>query len=318
MRRVRCAAADWLAKFTRAARAPVGIVPRCRGAVLSTAVNRASQACERSRSRFADGLREDRQFVFVQPQHIGKQPVVDPAAHHGGEPLGGAVERDVLANRAGGDAREQFALLARRREHLGTAQHVDEIERRLAHEVLIARHVARIDGMLERQPAEFRLVAVHAVRQRDIDVDLVESLRGRCGMAVGFGAIDAVRRPEQFAERVERNGRIRVVAGASAPRKRAQERCAGVVPRARQVDEDGRLAARASGRQLRRGFVLDALNRGHEIAPVAGVAVEPDCASTHRDDADGGALQMRDALSECACHGIRLPFQSRRAERGRD
>lgn len=36
--------------------------------------------------RQTDGLREDRQFIFIEQQCIGEEPMIDPAADHGCSP----------------------------------------------------------------------------------------------------------------------------------------------------------------------------------------------------------------------------------------
>lgn len=123
--------------------------------------------------------------------------------------------------------------------HACEVRHIHQFNGRFAHEFLIARQSAQIGGNRQIEAMLQRIVAVHAVRQRYINVYFVERQHRRCRpstVAVGAFAVDPVGCPEQLSKCCHIEVGRGETAGRASFRKSFHDRQAAARCRSRQED----------------------------------------------------------------------------------
>jgi len=108
----------------------------------------------------------------------------------------------------------------RHHAHARVVGHVDQVERRLVDEILIAGHAAQVARGDEAQRVRRRVVGVGPVRQRDVDVDLLGIERGR-RRASAVAAVNAV----AAQSRADRTGNGRGLVANSRDERRLPIAC---------------------------------------------------------------------------------------------
>ncbi|WP_159605357.1 hypothetical protein [Hydrogenophaga sp. PBL-H3] len=96
-----------------------------------------------SRGGPAHGLGQGNALVGPQAEVSRELAAVDQASHHGGQSNASAVQSDVLCDAARIGAGKEMALVVRGPGHAVEVRDIDQVERRLAHEILRAGAVLR-------------------------------------------------------------------------------------------------------------------------------------------------------------------------------